>query len=163
MVPASRLVVTISALIIGGYLSWYFHEYVHWTAGKLFSGDPSVLYRFWYKIPYPYAVEFNSLSMMPNPGVRIAGISPHLIWMIVSLYHISISDFLISTDVFLMAESLHSISFSTLVITSAAFAAGVSVSPSDVVAAIYPRKYRKFTGQDLSHREWFLVLIGQVN
>jgi hypothetical protein len=163
MVPASRFAVTICALIIGGYLSWCFHECVHWAAGRLFSGDPSVLYGFWYKIPYPYAVEFNGLSKMPNWGVRIAGISPHIIWTMLSVYSISNSSFLISTDVLLMAESLHSIPFLSLVIISAAFGAGVSVSPSDVVAAIYPSKYRKFAGEDLSHREWFRVLVGRVS
>lgn len=163
MVPASRLVITICALIIGGYLSWCFHESIHWAAGKLFAGDPNILYGFWYRIPYPYAVEFNGLSKMPSWGVRIAGISPHVIWTIVSVFYITNSDFLISTDIFLMADSLHSIPFLTLVLISAAFGAGVSVSPSDVVAAIYPSKYRKYTGQDLSHQEWFRVLIGRIN
>lgn len=163
MVPTSRFIVTICALIIGGYLSWCFHEYVHWAAGKLFSGDPGVLYGFWYKIPYPYAVEFNGLSKMPNYGIRIAGISPHIIWTIVSVYSINKSSFLISTDIFLMAESLHSIPFLMLVIISAAFGAGISVSPSDVVAAIYPSKYRRFTGQGFSHRDWFRVLVGSVS
>jgi hypothetical protein len=79
MVPTSRFIIIVSGLVIGGYLNWYFHEYVHWIAGKLFSGDPDVLYDTWHSIPYPHAVKFNCLSKMPSWGIRIAGISPHVL------------------------------------------------------------------------------------
>jgi hypothetical protein len=163
MVPTSRFIITVSGLVIGGYLNWYFHEYVHWIAGKSFSGDPDVLYDTWHSIPYPHAVEFNRLSKMPNWGIRIAGISPHVLWSIVSVYYLTNSAISIEPNIVSIADSLHSIPFLTLILLSAAVGAGVSVSPSDLVATIYPSKYRDFTGQDLSHRDWLDILVGRVN
>lgn len=163
MASTLRLIITVSSLIVGGYLSWCFHEYVHWIAGKLFSGNPEVLYESWHWIPYPYAVEFNRLNKMPNWGIRIAGISPHILWSIVSVYYLTNSSISVDPNIASIAESLHSIPFLTLVFLSATVGAGLSVSPSDLVAAVYPNKYRDFTGQDLSHRDWLDILIGRVN
>jgi hypothetical protein len=163
MASTLRFIITVSSLLIGGYLNWYFHEYVHWIAGKLFSGNPDVLYESWHGIPYPYGVEFDRLNKMPNWGIRIAGISPHILWSIVSVYYLTNSSISVEPNIVSIAENLHSIPFLTLVFLSAAVGAGLSVSPSDLVAAIYPNKYRDFTGQDLSHRDWLGVLIGRVN
>jgi hypothetical protein len=163
MASSLEFTATLSGLIIGGYLSLYFHEYVHWVAGRLFSGNPDVLYGSWYKIPYPYAVEFNDHDKMPNWGIRIAGISPHILWSIVSVYYIAGSSISIDPNILSIAESLYSIPFVILVFLSAAVNAGISVSPSDLVAAIYPDRYRGFAGQDLSHRDWLGILFGRVN
>jgi hypothetical protein len=163
MASSLEFTATVSGLIIGGYLNWYFHEYVHWVAGRLFSGNPDVLYGSWHRIPYPYAVEFNGLDKMPNWGIRIAGISPHILWSIVSVYYIAGLSISIEPNISSIAESLHSIPFLILVFLFAAVGAGLSVSPSDLVAAIYPDKYRDFTGQDLSHRDWLGILLGRVN
>lgn len=160
MATTLRFIVSICSLIIGGYLNWYFHEYVHWCAGKIFSGDPTVLYNSWHRIPYPYAVEYNKLTEMPDWGIRVAGISPHTIWIIAFVFSLINSSFVASTDFWLMVESLHSIPFLMLVFISASAGAGISVSPSDLVATTYPNKYRNHTGQDLSHLEWARILLG---
>ena len=108
-------------------------------------------------------MKFNHLNKMPNWGIRIAGISPHILWSSISVYYIANSSISVEPNITSIAESLHSIPFLTLVFLSAAVAAGLSVSPSDLVAAVYPNKYRDFTGQDLSHRDWLDILTGRVN
>lgn len=162
MVPISSTVTTIFALVTGGYLSWYFHEYVHWIVGKLFSGSPNVLYASWYEIPYPYAVEYNSLEQMPDWGIRLAGVLPHALWTFVGISYIGNPISILDIDIFLMintiSEVLTSIPFWRLVFISASVSAGISVSPSDLVATLYPNRYRDNTGNELSHSEWVDIL-----
>ena len=66
----------------------YFHEYIHWVAGKLFSGGISVLYRSWYGVPFLYAVKYRELTQMPDWGVRIAGIFLHILLVTVAISYI---------------------------------------------------------------------------
>lgn len=163
MASISSTINTIFALVAGGYLSWYLHEYVHWLVGKLFSGAPNVLYESWYRIPYPYAVEYNNLGQMPDWGVRLAGVLPHALWTYIGISYIGNPLSVIDTDVFLMisriSENLTSTPFWWLIFISASIGAGASVSPSDLVATLYPNRYRDHTGDELSHLEWIDVLI----
>ncbi|WP_170093774.1 hypothetical protein [Halomicrobium mukohataei] len=150
---------TVVSLLLGGYLYLFLHEYTHWIAGKIFSGDPNTLYDSWGPLPQPYAVEYRNLSQMPNWGIRIAGISPHLIWMFVSLSYaavaITVPD---STPISIIAEILYSIPPLELVIITGASLAGISVSPSDLVATFQPQRYRMYTGRGFSHSDWADVL-----
>jgi hypothetical protein len=166
MASISNTAITCAGLILGYYMFYYFHEYTHWVAGKLFSGNPNALYNKWYGIPYPYAVEYKQLAQMPDWGVRISGISPHLVWFTIALPYLVDGFSLIDADFILMinqvVETIHSTSPLTIVLITAATVAGVSVSPSDLVATFYPRKYREYTGRGFSHREWGQVLIKRV-
>jgi len=167
MPPLSVVIATAVSVFISTLLYWYFHEYTHWAAGKLFSGDPNVLFRTWHRIPYPYAVEYRELSQMPNLGIRIAGISPHLVWTTVAISYLVEGFSVIDTDLLLMinrmAEGIYSTPSPTLTFILTSAAAGASVSPSDLVATFYPQKYREYTGRDFSHSDWFRVLIQREN
>lgn len=164
MASGSSTVVAILGVIIGSYLYLYFHEYVHWLAGKLFSGDPDVLYGYWYRLPYPYAVEFKSIEQMPHWGIRIAGISPHIIWTSVTISYVGNPLSMISTNLLLtisrISEGITSTPFLTLVFVTASAGAGVGVSPADLVATLRPREFREYAGYKLSHLQWGRVLIG---
>ncbi|WP_152420251.1 hypothetical protein [Halorubrum distributum] len=164
MTSVSSTIIASVGLITGGYLYPYLHEYVHWLVGELFSGDPNVLYDSWYRIPYPYAVEYNSLTQMPNWGVRIAGISPHLIWTTVALLFIGNPFPILSTDILLLilgiSEAITSTQFLALVFITASAGAGFGVSPADLVATFRPNRFREYTGDGLSHLDWGRVLLG---
>ena len=167
MATISDTTVAILGLVIGLYLYLYFHEYIHWVAGKLFSGDPNVLYSSWYSVPYPYAVEFRGLEKMPNWAIRVAGISPHIIWTAVTVLYLGNPVSSIDTNIFLLinrfAESIYSTPLPSLIFITASAGAGVSVSPSDLVATLRPDKFREYTGRGLSHSEWSHVLTGRID
>jgi len=165
MASISVIAATIFSISISWYLFWFFHEYTHWVAGKLFLGDPKVLYRSWHKIPYPYAVKYRELEQMPNLGVRIAGISPHVVWTTVAISYLvdglSVIDMDILQIINGIAEGMYSTPFPELTFIFTSTLAGASVSPSDLVATFSPQNYRRYTGQELSHCEWLRVLLGQ--
>lgn len=167
MASLSTTVITIVGVILGGSLYLYLHEYTHWAAGKLFSGDPNVLYDSWYKIPYPYAVEYRELEQMSDWEIRIAGIAPHIVWTTVAIFYLAKASYPVDMNFLLMinrlVESMHSTPLPTLVFVIASVAAGASVSPSDLVATFYPRRYREYTGRGFSHSEWGRVLLGQLD
>jgi hypothetical protein len=164
MASASSAVVSIFALIIGAYLYLYFHEYVHWLAGELFSGNPDVLYGYWHRLPYPYAVKFKSIEHMSSWEIRIAGISPHILWTNVTVSYIGNPLSMISTNLLItinrISESITSTPFLTLVFVTASAGAGVGVSPSDLVATLRPEDFREYAGYELSKLQWGRVLIG---
>lgn len=167
MASISTTGITIVGVIIGGRLYLYFHEYTHWAAGKLFSGDPKVLYDSWHKIPYPYAVEYRELEQMSDWEIRIAGIAPHIVWTTVAISYLDKGFSAIDMNLLLMisrlVEGMHSTPFPTLVFVIASVVAGASVSPSDLVATFYPRRYREYTGRGFSHSEWGRVLMGEID
>lgn len=157
------MLIAVSGLLIGMYLYLYFHEYVHWAVGKLIGGKPNVLYDNWHGIPYPYAVEYKKLGEMPNWAIRMAGISPHLVWTAVTISYVGFPQFVFGSDVFtiidMASQRIYSTPLPLLIFITASAGAGVSISPSDLVATFRPDEYREYTGRGFSHSDWFGVLV----
>jgi hypothetical protein len=163
MASLSTVATTVAGLLVGGYLFLYLHEYTHWAAGKLFSGDPRVFYDSWSGIPHPYAVKYDALERMSDGEVRVAGISPHVVWTTVAAMYLITTPPTVGPGFFSalagISDWIYSASFSTTVLITASFAAGISVSPSDIVSALRPRKYRTYADYRLSHLGWVNVLL----
>jgi len=161
---------TVIVLLLAGYLNPFLHEYIHWAAGRVFGGKPKVLYSCKFGLPSPWGVEYRRLEQMSNPQVRIAGILPHFLGMGGSVGIVGPATDLPALALTSPVEStVAAAQFvtvtppSVLFVSTILFAAGVSISPSDLVAACCPEEYRRYRGEGFSHQEWAEVLVENAN
>ncbi|MBX0287912.1 hypothetical protein EGH22_16380 [Halomicroarcula sp. F28] len=166
MIWLPSAVTTVVVLLLAGYLNPFLHEYIHWAAGKVFSGGPKVLYSSKFGVPSPWGVEYRNLEQMSNTEVRIAGILPHFLGIggFVGLIGIAINPPALSLtspieSTVVAVQFINTMPLSRLFALTILFAAGISVSPSDLVAACFPREYRRYRGQEFSHPEWAEVFV----
>ncbi len=154
----------IVVLLLGGYTYFYLHEYTHYISGYLFNGSPIVHYDRVGPLPRPYAVSYQNLPNMPNIGVRVCGISPHIVWGLVTLLTllwIDVPEFSINsaTGIFLaIGEVATQIDPWKLYLLTSSSTASISVSPSDLVATFRPQAYREYSGEETTKSEYLSVL-----
>lgn len=139
MVRALAEMATGVLLLIGVSLVVYvaaatLHERSHWAVGRLWSSDVRVRQLF---VVFPVSVEFPSPYDVPPGAIRLAGAAPLLFCLPVGV------------ALFTAVEA----SFRVRVILALPFWAASLLSPSDLLAVVYPRRFQAIAAEyeELSH------------
>lgn len=113
------------AIVLGGILGMYLHEWSHWFIGWLGKTNPDVSYRFWI---LPYVVRHKEIETMDSEIIRFAGVAP-LLWTPAAL---------LAVGLFVLEQSPFALFL--------AFAPTICVlmsTESDAVAFREPEQYRE--------------------
>lgn len=138
----------ISALLIFVlcYLATVFHEGSHWVMARIWSDDLGVVPKFWI---FPGAINIRSPYEIPPHGIRLAGMAPLLFCL---------PPFLI---LFFILDAHYLV---RLLITFPLWAAALIISPPDLLAILYPRRFQKFaaSADGGGMREGTKILIDEI-
>lgn len=130
---------------IGIYLiSSAFHEGSHWIIGRIWSDDLQILRLY---LIFPVSVIFHSPYDLPSPGVRLAGVAPMLFCLPVA----------VAIYITLDASSIGRVLFSL------PFWAASILSPSDLLAILYPKRFQEHAsnGDAVGQIGMIKILLGE--
>lgn len=122
------------------------HEGSHWLVGRLWSSEVEILRLY---LIFPVSVSFDAPYDLPPHGVRLSGGAPLLFWLPPAL------------TVYLLLDTAPV----GRVLLSVPFWAAAILSPSDLLAILYPDRFQEYADNDsevghigmikLLHREFF--------
>ncbi|QLD89616.1 hypothetical protein HWV07_11480 [Natronomonas salina] len=121
------------------------HEGTHWIVGRIWSSELEILRL---DIVFPVAVIFHSPYDLPPHGVRLTGVAPLLFWLPVA----------VTIYVALAAAPVGR------VLLSVPFWAAAILSPSDVLAFLYPERFQEYAanGNAVGHIGMIKILLQEL-
>lgn len=124
----------------------FLHEGSHWIVGRLWSSELEILRLY---LVFPVSVSFHSPYDLPPHGVRLTGVAPLLFWLpgAVTIY------------LALAAAPVGR------VLLSVPFWAATILSPSDVLAFLYPERFQEYAanGDAVGHIGMIKILLEEVS
>lgn len=126
--------VQILIVIIAGGAGLWAHEVVHYVVGYISGGTPYVS-RF--KLFVPHQVDYETPKEMSDTGVQLSG-------GLVVIFPIALLVLLFITS---LGEAIE------LLPVAAFLGSGSAISMTDLLAALHPQKWRKYTAGDPIYRD----------
>lgn len=121
------------------------HEGSHWIVGRIWSSE---LEMFRLYLIFPVSVIFHSPYDLPPHGVRLTGVAPLLFWLPVA----------VTIYIVLDAAPIGR------VLLSLPFWAAAILSPSDLLAILYPERFQEYAanGDAVGHIGMLKILLQEV-
>lgn len=122
------------------------HEGSHWIMGRLWSSELELLRMY---LVFPVSVITHSQYDFPPNGVRLAGVAPLLFWLPVAV---------------LIYVTLYTSSLGCVLLSLPFWAAAI-LSPSDLLALLYPERFQEYVAQDdaVGHIGTIKILLHEVS
>lgn len=150
MVRAIAELATGGLLLVGASLVIYaaaatLHERSHWLVGRVWSSEVGILHIF---VVFPVSVDFRDPYDVPPAGIRVAGIAPLLFCLPIGL------------ALFFGLET----SFRVRAVLALPFVAASILSPSDLLACCYPRRFQEIATEheQLTHLRVTEILLDEL-
>lgn len=118
------------------------HERSHWLVGRIWSDDVTIIHLGYV---FPFSVDFQSPNDVPPSVIRVAGIAPFLFCLPIGVVLFTTVD----------------ASFLVRVLLSLPFWAAAILSPSDLLALCYPRRFQELATEHerMGHLEVLDILV----
>lgn len=143
--PATEALLVISGAVAIYVLAATAHERSHWLVGRLWSNQVTVIHIFG---AFPVSVDFRDPYDVPPSVIRIAGIAPCLFCLPLGV------------GIYTTLEA----SFQHRLAVALPFLAASLLSPSDLLAFCYPRRFQKLAAEheQMTHLGVLDVLIEEL-
>jgi len=136
------VMITLLLIVVLSWIAAVAHEGSHWLVGRLWTTEITITR---WKAVLPVSVNYHAPFRLPSYAIRMSGIAPLLFC------------FPLAVAVFTMLNE----PFQMRVLVSLPFWAGMLLSPSDVLAICFPKRFQEYasTNDSGSHVEMLRMLV----